>query len=83
MKFRNKVVMSILASSMMVGAQYFADKEVGACNIKGNISATGERIYHLPSQDYYVETAISFAKGERWFCSENEARQAGWRRSKV
>ncbi|MDP1701758.1 MAG: hypothetical protein Q8L53_12475 [Aestuariivirga sp.] len=84
MKLKSKVAMSIAASSVIVGTQYFADNEVSGCNIKGNISATtGERIYHLPSQDYYDETVINFAKGERWFCSESEARQAGWRRSKV
>lgn len=52
------------------------------CNIKGNISADGERIYHVPGQKYYSVTVISQAKGERWFCSEAEAEAAGWRRSK-
>ncbi|PBB98823.1 succinoglycan biosynthesis protein exoi [Mesorhizobium sp. WSM3862] len=52
------------------------------CNIKGNISAEGERIYHVPGQRYYSVTTINQAKGERWFCSEGEAVAAGWRRSK-
>lgn len=52
------------------------------CNIKGNISAKGERIYHVPGQKYYVQTKITEGKGERWFCSENEAQQAGWRKSR-
>ena len=52
------------------------------CNIKGNIAIeSGERIYHLPGQDYYDVTRISPEYGERWFCSEAEARAAGWRRS--
>jgi len=55
-----------------------------ACNIKGNISyLTGERIYHMPGQKYYWRTIISPWRGERWFCSEAEARAAGWRRSKI
>jgi endonuclease YncB( thermonuclease family) len=54
-----------------------------ACNIKGNISKKGERIYHVPGQKYYSETRITESKGERWFCSENEAQQAGWRRSRT
>jgi hypothetical protein len=30
------------------------------CNIKGNISVeTGERIYHMPGQRYYNETAVN------------------------
>lgn len=54
------------------------------CPIKGNISVnTGERIYHVPGQRYYRQTTISPSKGERWFCTEDEAREAGWRRSKV
>lgn len=55
-----------------------------SCEIKGNISLnTGERIYHVPGQKYYSETRISTQHGERWFCSEAEARRAGWRKSRV
>jgi len=50
---------------------------------KGNVSTRGERIYHLPGQKYYDETRIIASHGERWFCSEEEARAAGWRRSRV
>lgn len=49
------------------------------CRIKGNISQSGERIYHLPGSRSYAATRISEARGERWFCSEKEARTAGWR----
>ena len=53
------------------------------CKIKGNISLSkGERIYHVPGQKYYSETRISPTKGERWFCSEDEARAAGWRKAR-
>lgn len=51
------------------------------CVIKGNISADGEKIYHMPGQRYYDKTQIDATKGERWFCSESEARAAGWRKS--
>ena len=55
----------------------------GQCAIKGNIStSSGERIYHVPGGEYYDATVISAAKGERWFCTEAEARAAGWRRSR-
>lgn len=54
-----------------------------SCNIKGNVSTQGERIYHVPGQKYYDDTRISRSHGEQWFCSEEEARAAGWRRSKV
>ena len=52
------------------------------CAIKGNIGSSGERIYHVPGQSLYDRTGISEAKGERWFCSEAEARAAGWRRAR-
>jgi endonuclease YncB( thermonuclease family) len=51
------------------------------CRIKGNISRSGERIYHMPGQRDYERTQINTAQGERWFCSEAEARAAGWRRA--
>ena len=53
----------------------------GECVIKGNISGSG-RIYHLPGQENYDATRINTGKGERWFCSEAEARAAGWRRAR-
>jgi hypothetical protein len=54
------------------------------CTIKGNISPdTGERIYHLPSDAFYDRTRISLLWGERWFCTEAEARAAGWRRARL
>lgn len=52
------------------------------CNIKGNISKSGEKIYHVPGGAYYDRTDIDTSKGERWFCSEAEAQAAGWRPSK-
>lgn len=48
------------------------------CVIKGNISRAG-RIYHIPGQRDYERVRIDPTKGERWFCSEAEARSAGWR----
>ena len=58
------------------------DNEPDQCRIKGNISRSGERIYHVPGGQYYDRTRINLSKGERWFCSEAEAIAAGWRRSK-
>lgn len=48
------------------------------CPIKGNISANG-RIYHAPWSPWYDRTRISVEKGERWFCTERDALDAGWR----
>jgi hypothetical protein len=52
--------------------------------VKANISVnTGEKIYHMLGQEYYWLTRINWLSGERWFCSEMAARQAGWRKSRV
>ena len=51
--------------------------------IKGNVNSKGERIYHMPGQHYYNKTQIDEGKGERWFCTEQEAAGAGWRKAKV
>ena len=50
------------------------------CPIKGNINRDAEQIYHTPwGSQWYDRTKISPGKGERWFCSEREALDAGWR----
>ena len=51
--------------------------------IKGNISSSGEKIYHVPGAAFYDETVINESAGERWFCTEAEAQAAGWRKAKV
>jgi endonuclease YncB( thermonuclease family) len=53
----------------------------GDCTIKGNISQGGARIYHVPGGRWYDRTKIDPTKGERMFCSDAEAVDAGWRRS--
>ena len=52
------------------------------CMIKGNINSKGDRIYHCPLWRDYNKTDIDESKGERWFCTEEEARAAGWRSPK-
>jgi len=55
-----------------------AQESPSGCPIKGNISNNG-RIYHPPWSPWYSRTKVSLEKGERWFCSEREALDAGWR----
>jgi micrococcal nuclease len=45
--------------------------------IKGNINSRGDKIYHIPGSKSYEQT-----KPEAWFCTEEEARQAGYRAPK-
>ncbi len=51
------------------------------CRIKGNINSKGQHIYHVPGGQWYDRTKITPAKGEQWFCSEAEAKAAGWRKA--
>lgn len=76
----NRFVYAILAAALFSGPVM---AQSGDCRIKGNVNTQGERIYHVPGQKYYNDTVISASHGERWFCSEAEARAAGWRKSKV
>ncbi|TCS80344.1 ComEC/Rec2 family competence protein [Tepidibacillus fermentans] len=45
--------------------------------IKGNISSSGEKIYHVPGGAYYDRTIA-----EEMFCTEEQAIKAGYRKSK-
>ncbi len=51
------------------------------CNIKGNINAEGVKIYHMPGDFNYEQIAIDEVKGEHWFCEEEQAESAGFRRA--
>ncbi len=53
----------------------------GACVIKGNINVKKEKIYHVPGCGSYDKTVIDEGGGERWFCSEQNAQDAGWRKA--
>lgn len=59
-----------------------SSSSTAACVIKGNISSPKkEKIYHLPTCASYKQTVIDTAAGERWFCSEKDALDAGWRKA--
>jgi micrococcal nuclease len=53
----------------------------GSCNIKGNINPSKEKIYHIPGCGSYEKTVINESAGEKWFCSEQDAVKAGWRKA--
>lgn len=52
----------------------------GCVNAKGNISASGEKIYHCPGQANYNNVKID-KEGEAIFETEQEAIDAGFRKS--
>jgi len=52
------------------------------CLIKGNYrSANNARIYHMPDCYNYDKITIKPGTSDRWFCSEQEAKMAGFRKS--
>lgn len=53
------------------------------CAIKGNIiEHTKNKEYILPECNMYSSSIIERYKGEEWFCSETEAKKAGYIKSK-
>lgn len=51
-----------------------------SCAIKGNVNSDGELIYHMLGWRDYNRTDIKPEEGDRWFCTTQEAEQAGFRR---
>lgn len=56
------------------------DEPKQVCDIKGILSDTGERVYVVATDREYDGLVIDEARGERHFCSDDEAELAGWRR---
>lgn len=74
-------IVAVITLTLLLFSHFRAES---GCTIKGNIAeGTGERIYHMPDQEYYKDTRIRYFSGERWFCTEVEAIAAGWRKSKI
>ena len=48
------------------------------CPIKGFVRASS-RLYAMPWSDGYQGAKVRTVRGERWFCSEDDARAAGFR----
>ncbi|HET7657282.1 MAG TPA: thermonuclease family protein [Bacillales bacterium] len=44
------------------------------CQIKGNVTKSGQRIFHVPTDPYYAQT-----KAEAYFCTKKAAEAAGFR----
>lgn len=68
------VARTVRPSSARPTRQEYASRR---CDIKGNHSRRGEWIYHLPGTKYYGVT-----RAEEFFCSEAQARAAGYRRAR-
>jgi hypothetical protein len=88
---KGDMIFHLITPEAEVAGDVVPDEEVGATEpnptpqppcevIKGNISTrTGEKIAHAPGDPNYEQVKIDEAAGERFFCSMEEAIEAGWR----
>lgn len=58
-----------------------AKTEVGACKIKANVNSKGQRIYHMPGDQFYDAVKIRPEQGDQCFDTGIKAEAAGFRRS--
>jgi len=56
------------------------DQPRQACDIKGIVSDKNERVYLVNTDPEYANIDLDQVRGERLFCSDDEAELAGWRR---
>jgi endonuclease YncB( thermonuclease family) len=68
------------AQAMLLGTSATANAPSPECTIKGDITRTRRRIYHLQNQKSYAKIRMDKG-GKRWFCTTEEAEAAGWRRA--
>jgi len=57
-----------------------ADSPADVCDVKGIVTAQGNRVYYVPTDADYEAIAVAPERGERMFCSDDEAELAGWKR---
>ena len=48
------------------------------CLIKGKITADLQKIYRTPECSAYKETTVLQSQGGKWFCAEDNAKDAGF-----
>ena len=51
-----------------------------ACLVKGVVTKNNERLYYGPLDEEFESIEVDPKRGERLFCGDDDARQAGWRR---
>ena len=52
------------------------------CSIKGNVNQTNKRkVYHFPGCQQYESIPVELYLEDQWFCTEAEARKAGFTKS--
>lgn len=51
-----------------------------SCTVYGKASADGKHVYYVPTDPEFHGMTLDPAAGDRAFCSDEAAREAGWRR---
>jgi len=57
------------------------DPEIG-CLIKGNLDRLDHRWYHLTEFRHYSQVIVNLEKSDQWFCTEEEAKEAGFEKAR-
>ena len=69
--------MPVEAQTLLLARASAAKAPAPGCEIKGDVSV---RIYHIPGQVNYDKIDME-KPGTRWFCTEEEAQAADWRKA--
>lgn len=92
--FRTDQKTNSLSKFLADAQKYAEDKKLGVfgdkctrvtnnidakCNIKGNLrEGKNTKIYSLPGCESYARTKVQLYLGDMWFCTEEEAKKAGF-----
>jgi endonuclease YncB( thermonuclease family) len=84
-RHRNKMttIMGTLKApnaQLLLGPTATANAPSPECTIKGDITRTRRRIYHMQNQKSYARIRMDKG-GKRWFCTTEEAEASGWRKA--
>ncbi len=59
----------------------FKTQEVTECIIKGENTSSNRKVYRLPECSAYKDTIVIESEGDAWFCSEEDAKAAGFEKA--
>lgn len=81
---RKKIVIAVILVLILLTASNLAQNSICKSSgaVKGEIKSTGEKVYFLPTSPGYNGRNTGDVKGERRFCTEAEAEDAGFTKAK-
>jgi len=56
-----------------------SERAPDGCPVKGAVLSSRGKVYLMPWWSKYDRTRVRKRRGGRWFCSEREAQEAGWK----